>query len=314
MTPKALTNINPLAGVAGLVVTAAVLVAAISFTQQGEFPWVAFLSGLLFAAVLAFVYRFTNTNRIIAALRHDLRRFDDDFPLMVAYAGTDEVIRWHNRAFRDWLRVRRELVNGHQLREVMGSTTYQQFKPAIDQALKGRFVQEKRVHTDSERRLHLHVQNIPRTNDKGQVVGFFLTLIDVSRYGRSSDTRTLPAQPALATPAPSRRPATTPAANAHSFAEKTMMVAPAGRDRPAPAPKPSPAPPPALAPARPAPPPRRVAPPKVTAGVPDLVLATAAAVMDLEVQSGPVVPDFVTPAPARPPRPWNRPAASARRS
>ena len=131
MTPKALKNINPLAGVAGLVVTAAVLVAAISFTQHGEFPWVAFLSGLLFAAVLALVYRVTNTNSTIAALRHDLRRFEDDLPLMVAYAGADEVIRSHNRAFRDWLRVRRELVDGHQLREGMGATTTSRQPAAI---------------------------------------------------------------------------------------------------------------------------------------------------------------------------------------
>lgn len=79
-----------------------------------------------------------------------------------------------------------------------------------------------------------------------------------------------------------------------AFAEQTMMIAPGGR-APLPQPrKPSLAPVPAQAPAR-------ITVPKVTAGVPDLVTTAAAPVMDLEVQSAPIVPDFITPAPARTP-------------
>ncbi len=300
MTPRALTKINPLVAGAGFVVTAAVLVSAISLTLETAFPWVAFLSGLLLAAVLALVYRLTNTNRTIASLRADLRRFDQDFPLMVAYAGADEVIRSHNRAFREWLGLRREMVDGHGLREVMGSTTYQEFKPALDQALKGRFVQEKRVHSQADRRSHLVVQNIPRKNDKGRVVGVFLTLIDVSRYGHPNDTRALPAQPGLARPAPARPPAP----QVPAFAEKTMMIAPAGRVRPAQSPKPA---------ATSAPAPRPAPLPSVTAAVPDLVTTPAAAVMDLEVQAAPIVPDLLTPAPARMPTSME-PAGAERQS
>jgi len=306
VTPKALAKINPLYVAAGLLATTGVLVSAISLTQPSGFPWIAFLSGCLITAVLALVYRLTVSNQTAAALRHELRLFDEDFPVMVAYAGADEVIRSHNRPFRDWLRVRRELVNGHALREVMGSTLYQQFKPAIDQALKGRFVQEKRVHSDTGPRLHLYVQNIPQMDPKGRVVGFFLTLVDVSRYGHSSETRTHPAQPALAIPVPPRPPAPTPAAPIPAFAEQTMMIKPAAR---APAPqarKPSPAP-------MPAPAPTRAVPPKVTAGVPDLVTTATATVMDLEVQAAPIVPDFVTPAPARTPVAMN-PAGGERES
>lgn len=287
MTPKSLTKINPLLGLVGFLAMAGVLVLVISFTQHNEFPWVAFLSGILLAAILALAYRLTVTNRAVAALRVDLRRFDEDFPVMVAYAGADEVVRSHNRAFREWLRLRRELVDGHALREVMGKTTYQQFKPAIDHALKGRFVQEKHVHADSDRKLHLYVQNIPQKNDEGRVVGFFLTLVDVSGFGRLSDTRTLPAQPV-----PSRPQAPAPSAQVLSFAEKTMMFAPAGRARPvqAAAPKPAPALRPAVL-------------PKVTAAASDLVTMAAAPVMDLEVQPAPIVPDLLTPAPARAPTP-----------
>jgi EAL domain-containing protein (putative c-di-GMP-specific phosphodiesterase class I) len=268
MTPKALTKINPLLGAVGFLAMAGVLVLVISFTQHNAFPWVAFLSGILLAAILALAYRLTVTNRTVAALRVDLRRFEEDFPVMVAYAGDDEVVRSHNRAFREWLRLRRELVDGHALREVMGNTTYQQFKPGIDHALRGRFVPERQVYVDSDRRLHLYVQNIPRKNDQGQVVGFFLTLVEVSGFGSLSDTRILPAQPALARP---QEPA--PSTQVPSFEENTiMMSAPAGRARPAHAARPATAPKPAHA-------------------------------VDLEVQPAPVVTDFLTPAPARAPVP-----------
>ena len=173
-------RINPFTGMAGMVVLAILLVATI-FLTVFDLPWIAFLSGIFFAAAIGLVGRLAYAETALSEVRESVRYIDDELPIMIAYVSADGRVQFHNQAFRLWLRARRETINGRPLRDVVGLTIFGQLKSGLDAAMQGRLSQETRIHeglgsADSR----IYTQYLPRFGEGGATIGAYLIQTDVS--------------------------------------------------------------------------------------------------------------------------------------
>ncbi|HEX4942832.1 MAG TPA: EAL domain-containing protein [Usitatibacteraceae bacterium] len=173
-------RINPLAGVAGMMVIGTLLVTTIFFTLF-DLPWIAFLTGMLSAGAIGLVSRLAYAETALAEVRESVRYIDDELPVMIVYVTTDGTVRFHNQAFRYWLRARRDSINGRPLRSVVGLTTFGQMKAGIDSALAGRAKHETRIHEGlGSPESRLSTQYLPHVGAKGEIVGAFVVQTDIS--------------------------------------------------------------------------------------------------------------------------------------
>ena len=205
-------SINPFTGLAGMVVMGALLVLTI-FVTWLDIPWIAFLSGTLTAAVIALVNRLSYAEKALGAVRDNVRCFDEELSAMVAYVNADGTVRLHNQAFRSWLHARRETIDGRQLRDVVGLTTFAQLKAGLDSAWAGTIVHEILVHEGRGGvRTRLYTQYLPHIGARDSIPGAFIIQTDMTgvelRAGAAlppverERPRLEPAAPAPAAPTP----------------------------------------------------------------------------------------------------------------
>ena len=151
---------------AGLTLLLGVMLIATIYFTLFDLQWIAFLAGVLFAAVAAtasqasksqwLVMRRTKQlqrvkgvladetarlERTAEALRVAESRFhliSDALPVMIVFVDREDRCRYHNRAFAQWRGRSREQIEGQTLREVLGEEIYQEIQPHSADALAGR--------------------------------------------------------------------------------------------------------------------------------------------------------------------------------
>lgn len=202
---------QPYLSAAATVVTSAVLVFAIYFTEIGP-QWTTFLAGLLVASILAeasrvsrsewllmrrtaqlaatkdklerMAYLHKQDEKSIAAAQSRLHLMDEAMPTMVALIDSDGRCRYHNQAFRNWLRLRPEQIADRPLREILGGKVYAELATVIRQSLDGQAARYERTHTMPNGAVyHLSLEHVPQLDEKGKATGFYLLANDLT--GRS---------------------------------------------------------------------------------------------------------------------------------
>lgn len=152
---------------AGLVLLLGIaLIAAIYFTLL-DLQWIAFLAGVLFAAVAAIASQTSRAQWLIMRRTRQLQRvkellaeesqrlklasqslkqgserfqlINDALPVMIVYADREERCRYHNHAFAKWSRHGSQ-INGELLRDVVGNAFYSGLKSNLAGVLSGREV------------------------------------------------------------------------------------------------------------------------------------------------------------------------------
>lgn len=197
----ALAAINPFTSMAGMVVMSILLVATIFLTIL-DLPWIAFLAGILCAASIGLVSRLVYAETTLADVRESVRYLDIELPIMIVYVSADGTVRYHNPAFRSWLRLREASVNGRHLRDAVGLTIFAQLKAGLDAALAGRPRRETRIHEGlGTPYARIFTQYLPHLGERGVVVGAFILQTDVTGE-ESSPATARAAAPAPAEPAP----------------------------------------------------------------------------------------------------------------
>lgn len=217
----AFENANPLASWFGIAVAAVLLVITI-FLTVFDLPWIAFLSGVLSAGAIGLVGRLAYTETELAQVRETVRYIEDDLAAMIVYVSADGRVRFHNQAFRYWLRARREAINGRQLRDIVGLTVFGQLRAGLESALAGHLRQETRIHESPSSEMVLHTLYLPHADTSGAVIGAFIVQTDVTSLEDTVMPRSAPPA-AAAGPQPPGAPAAAPS------------------ETPAPAPAPAPA-------------------------------------------------------------------------
>lgn len=120
----------------------------------------------------------------IAIDRQRLQLIDETMSTMVALIDADGHCRYHNRAFRDWLRSRPELIDGRHVREILGSRTYAEIATAVRQSLDGqRLHYERTQHMPNGAVYRLSVQHVPMFDNAGKVTGFYFLADDITARG-----------------------------------------------------------------------------------------------------------------------------------
>lgn len=200
--------VRPFISAIAVIATAGALVFAIYFTQIG-LQWTTFLAGILVAAILAEATRVSRNEWIIARrtaqlssakskleretlLRHKaeaavaagkprLHLIDEVLPIMVALIDIEGRCRYHNRAFMDWLHLRPEQIDGHHMREVLGTQVYQETATAARQALDGQPVHYERTQNMADGAVYrLSIEHLPQFGVDGKVTGFYLLMQDIT--------------------------------------------------------------------------------------------------------------------------------------
>jgi PAS domain S-box-containing protein len=197
--------------VAAVLATAGALVFAIYFTQS-SLQWVAFLTGILVAAILAEAVQVSRSEWVVmrrtaqlSALkekfereirrRHDVEQkiadsrprlelLDDALQTMVLLVGTDGHCRYHNRAFREWLNLNPELIDGRHIREIFGSKAFTEIATAVRQSLDGQAIHyEWSLQMPGNVVYRLAMRHVPQFDNAGKVTGFFILANDVTQRG-----------------------------------------------------------------------------------------------------------------------------------
>lgn len=192
-----------------VVFTAAMLVSTIYLTQD-HLQWITFLTGILIASVLAeavrasrsewvlmrrtvqlsslkekyeFEVRQRKSNEVkIADILSRSQLVDDTLSIMVVLIDSGVRCRYHNRAFRSWLNLKAERIDGMHVRELFGSKAYTEIATAIRQSLDGRPLRyEHEQEITGSAVCRLRVEHVPQFDQAGKVTGFYLLAEDITR-------------------------------------------------------------------------------------------------------------------------------------
>jgi len=146
-------NLRAFLGVALTLLLGMMLIATIYFTLF-DLQWIAFLSGVLFAAIAATATQASRSQWLVMRRTRQLQRvkgvladeaarygrtaealkvaearsqmISDALPVMIVYVDREERCRYHNRAFAQWRGRSREQIDGLTLREVLGDDICQE--------------------------------------------------------------------------------------------------------------------------------------------------------------------------------------------
>ncbi len=191
-----------------VIATAVTLVLTIYFTLL-SLEWIAFLTGILVAAILAEAARTSRSEWVVMRrtaqlsslkdkLEHEtylrkkaeeklafdkprLQLVDEVLLTMVALIDANSHCLYHNRAFQDWLHLRPEQLDGRHIREIFGPKVYAEIATAIRQSLDGQTVHYERTQQMPNGAIYrLAVQHIPQFDLAGKVTGFYILTDDIT--------------------------------------------------------------------------------------------------------------------------------------
>jgi PAS domain S-box-containing protein len=197
------------------------LVFTIYFTRF-ELEWVAFLAGVLFAAVLALASQVSKAEWLVARRTKQLERMRervnqetirgkateeglrlaemrnrmvcDAVPDLVLFIDREQRCRYHNHAAERWTGLPAELIDGKQLRDLLGTDAYLAAASRFQQSLRGKSLDyEMPLAAKTGKRLRFTARQIPYP-PQGEPEGFYLILTRVT----ATEPAVAAAEPGLA--------------------------------------------------------------------------------------------------------------------
>lgn len=127
--------------------------------------------------------------RRLARSETELRTITDALPTLISFVDRDQVYRFANAHYREWLGVEPASIVGKHVREVVGEAVYAHRLPMIERVLAGEpvVVDATMPHRDGGERAS-EVRYIPRLDADGRVDGFHVLVFDIEeRVRRAAD-------------------------------------------------------------------------------------------------------------------------------
>lgn len=109
-----------------------------------------------------------------------IKLITDNVPAMIAYIDTGERYQFYNRAYLDWYKCSERELYQRPMRDLMSAASYDQVKPYIDRALAGERVSFDREEGRNGSTRYLHSTYLPERSQQGEVLGFYVTSIDIT--------------------------------------------------------------------------------------------------------------------------------------
>ncbi|RZM24533.1 MAG: PAS domain S-box protein, partial [Sphingomonas sp.] len=121
-----------------------------------------------------------DAERLVAATAAELRRITDAVPMLVSYVDRDQVYRFANGCYRDWLDIDPDMMVGETVEAVLGPDLYEQRRPSIERALAGERVSSEAMlqHRDGSFR-RSEIRYIPHIDPDGSIPGVHILAIDI---------------------------------------------------------------------------------------------------------------------------------------
>lgn len=208
---KLFSAVGPLMTVFAVIVTSAILVFTIYYTQLGP-EWITFLTGVLLAAVLAETTRRSHAEWVVtrrtaqlsslkakferesqlrkiaeqavSSSKPRLHLLDEVVPTMVAFVDREGCCQYRNRAFLDGLRLRPDQVDGRHMRDVLGAKVYRESATAVRQSLDGHAAHYERTQQMPDGTVYrFSVEHLPQFGLDGKVSGFHILMNDITQPG-----------------------------------------------------------------------------------------------------------------------------------
>jgi len=97
----------------------------------------------------------------------------------VAYVDCSGKIQFANSAYLEWHDCTEEQILGLKIQDVLGPKRYDEYRPYLERTLGGELTQfEGEVKLEDGRCVQLSAVNAPHFGDDGQVLGYFVLLMD----------------------------------------------------------------------------------------------------------------------------------------
>ncbi|MDP1558386.1 MAG: EAL domain-containing protein [Nitrosomonas sp.] len=180
----------------------ALLVTAIYFVTRIELEWIAGLWGILITSILMMINQIAQTEqkikkyttqlitskeRLASEIKHHLwaektiseskirsQFIDENFSILLAYFNIEQRCRYHNQAYRNWIGLKSNQIDGQFLHEFSSQAFHVSAKNCIKNILAGEIVFNERVLKSAKGQVfHLTEQFIPHFDSKGKVIGFY---------------------------------------------------------------------------------------------------------------------------------------------
>ncbi|MBF6570870.1 MAG: EAL domain-containing protein [Candidatus Binataceae bacterium] len=184
------------------------LVATILLTQL-NLEWMIFLTGVLTASILALTSRATRaewsslrkTARLsalqekhkqelrlreraeatLAKILPRLKFVDELLPVMLACVDLDTRFQYHNLAFREWVGLKADQINGQTMKDVLGRKIFGDLAPVLQSVLAGSVVSQQRTRTMRNGTVYrLLEQYVPYRGNNGELAGFYMLNRDIT--------------------------------------------------------------------------------------------------------------------------------------
>jgi PAS domain S-box-containing protein len=131
----------------------------------------------------------TERRRAELAIRSNelqLRVITNTIPVSIAYLGADQIFRFANRAFLEWLGKTASEVIGSNVRDILGDESYRQINPEFERVLNGELFDVERYAFKSpasiagNRLPFVRMNYVPEFAPSGEVVAFFAFMTDIT--------------------------------------------------------------------------------------------------------------------------------------
>nr|WP_277967741.1 PAS domain-containing protein [Sphingomonas echinoides] len=121
-----------------------------------------------------------DAERRVAAAAAELRRITDAVPMLVSYVDRDQIYRFANGCYRDWLDIDPDAMIGETVEKVLGPELYALRRPSIERALAGERLSSEATlfHRDGTPK-RSEVRYIPHIDADGSIPGVHILAIDI---------------------------------------------------------------------------------------------------------------------------------------
>lgn len=109
-----------------------------------------------------------------------IKLITDNVPAMIAYIDTKERYQFYNRAYLNWYGFTEQELYQRPVRDLLSASSYALVKPYINRALAGERVSFDREERGVASTRYLHSSYLPERSQQGEVLGFYVTSIDIT--------------------------------------------------------------------------------------------------------------------------------------
>jgi PAS domain S-box-containing protein len=112
-----------------------------------------------------------------------MRLITDAIPVQVAYVDRGNKVQFANRPYADWYGISRDQIIGMNIQDLMGDRAFEQVSDIRDRTLAGeQTTNEAELIARDGRHMHYRATRVPHFREDGNVLGFFLIVVDLSEH------------------------------------------------------------------------------------------------------------------------------------